>query len=482
MSDPTFLPAWRLVELIRGGAMSCLELADHYIARIERLDTRINAVVVRDFERARERARALDRQRKDGRATALFGVPMTVKESFNLKGLPTTWGLEEHRDSAAHEDALAVQRLTEAGAVIMGKTNVPVSLADWQSYNPVYGATSNPWNVAHTPGGSSGGGAAVMAAGFAGLEIGSDIGGSIRVPAHYCGLFGHKPSWGLCSSRGQSLVPVAAMTDISVIGPLARSANDLALALDVIAGPDPVQDFGRTTLPPPRTMRLADLRIAVWSSEPGQETDTETTAQIDALADFLEREGAHVDRAARPAFHARDAFHLYVELLAAALSGRATDEMLERMREVKARLPDDDRSAHATYVRTVDMTHREWLRLNERRHQIRRIWGAFFHEWDVLLCPVITTPALPHMQEGETWERSVAVNGRTIPYNEMLFWPGITCAFHLPASTAPIGMSRTGLPIGVQIVGPFHGDRTTIHVAGLLERHWRSFAPPPGWE
>jgi amidase len=209
MTDPTFLPAWRLAELIRGGAMSCLELLDHYIARIERLDGKTNAVVVRDFERAREHARKLDGQRKDGRATPLFGVPMTVKESFNLAGLPTTWGHEAQRNSAAHEDALAVQRLTAAGAVVFGKTNVPVDLADWQSFNPVYGATSNPWNLAHTPGGSSGGGAAAMAAGLAALEIGSDIGGSIRVPAHYCGVFGHKPSWGLCSSRGQSLVPIA---------------------------------------------------------------------------------------------------------------------------------------------------------------------------------------------------------------------------------------------------------------------------------
>jgi amidase len=482
MTDPTFLPAWRLAELIRGGAISCLELLDHYIARVERLDGKTNAVVVRDFDRARERARKLDGQRKDGRAAPLFGVPMTVKESFNLAGLPTTWGHEAQRNSAAHEDALAVQRLTAAGAVVFGKTNVPVDLADWQSFNPVYGATSNPWNLAHTPGGSSGGGAAAMAAGLAALEVGSDIGGSIRVPAHYCGVYGHKPSWGLCSSRGQSLVPIAGMTDIAVIGPLARSAADLSLVLDAIAGADPLLDVGGVTLPPPRAMRMSELRIAVWSSEPGQETDAETTAHIDALADFLEREGARVSRTARPEFNVTEAFHLYVRLLAAAVSGGASEDVLARMRDAKARRPADDMSAHAVSVRAVDMTHREWLHLNERRFHIRRIWGAFFRDWDVLLCPVITTAALPHMQQGETWERQVTVNGRIVPYNDMLFWPGITCAFHLPATTAPIGMSEAGLPIGVQIVGPFHGDRTTIHVAGLLERHWRNFVPPPGWE
>jgi amidase len=482
MTDPTFLPAWRLAELIRGGAFSCLELLDHCIARVERLDGRTNAVVVRDFDRARGRARLLDQQRKGGRATPLFGVPMTVKESFNLEGKPTTWGYEQQRNSVAHEDALAVQRLTAAGAVVFGKTNVPVSLADWQSFNPVYGTTSNPWDLAHTPGGSSGGSAAAIAAGFSALEVGSDIGGSIRVPAHYCGVFGHKPSWGLCSGRGQSLVPIAGMTDIAVIGPLARSARDLSLALDTIAGADPVQDVGSVALPPPRALRLADLRVAVWSSEPGQETDTETTALIDTLADFLEQQGATVSRTARPEFHATEAFHLYVRLLAAALSARSTDEFLAKMRAAKAKRAADDMSADAIFERTVDMTHREWLNLNEHRFKIRRIWGQFFRDWDVLLCPVISTPALPHMQQGETWERHATVNSRTIPYNEMLFWPGITCGFHLPASVAPIGMSKAGLPVGVQIVGPFHGDRTTLHVAELLEQHWRSFVPPAGWD
>jgi len=481
MTDPTFLPAWRLAELVRGGAFSCLELLDHCIARVEQFDSRTNAVVVRDFDRARERARLLDRLRKDGRATPMFGVPMTVKESFNLEGHPTTWGYEQQRNSVAHQDALAVQRLTGAGAVVFGKTNVPVSLADWQSFNPVYGTTSNPWNLAHTPGGSSGGSAAAMAAGFAALEIGSDIGGSIRVPAHYCGVFGHKPSWGLSSGRGQSLVPVAGMTDIAVIGPLARSARDLSLALDTIAGADPLQDVGSVTLPPPRALRLADLRIAVWSSEPGQETDMETTALIDALADFLEREGATVSCTARPEFHATEAFYLYVRLLAAALSARATEEFLALQRAAMAKRAADDMSADAIFERTVDMTHREWLHLNEHRFKIRRIWGQFFRDWDVLLCPVISTPALPHMQQGETWERQVIINGCTVPYNEMLFWPGVTCGFHLPASVAPIGMSAAGLPIGVQIVGPFHGDRTTLHVAGLLEQRWRSFVPPAGW-
>ncbi len=479
--DPTFLPAWRLAELTRAGEIGCLELLEHYIARVERLNHRINAVIDRDLDRARERARLLHRTGRAG-AGPLFGVPMTVKESFDLAGLASTWGYEDRKPHRAETDALAVQRLEQAGAVVFGKTNVPVALADWQSYNPVHGTTSNPWNPDHTPGGSSGGGAAACAAGFGGLELGSDIGGSIRVPAHYCGLFGHKPSWGLCSPRGHSIANAAAITDISVIGPLARSARDLELVLDAILGPDPVDTPLSYSLPPPRTRRLSELRIAVWSHEPGHTTDAETTALIEELARHLETEGAEVSRTARPEFDPTEAFRLYITLLDAALSGRAPEDALARKREAKAKLHPDDFTTDTLFIRAVDLTHREWLKLNEQRHQLRRLWGVFFKHWDVLLCPVIATPALPHMQEGNPWERKHRVDGRTIAYQDMLFWPGITCAFHLPASVAPIGLSRSGLPIGVQVVGPFGGDRTTIAAAGLLEKSWHSFVPPPGWD
>jgi amidase len=304
----------------------------------------------------------------------------------------------------------------------------------------------------------------------------------VRVPAHYCGVFGHKPTWGLCPTRGHALTVVEAMTDISVIGPLARSARDLSLVMDAIAGPDEAETALRIPLPQPRAMRLADLRVAVWSSERGQETDREITEAVDGVANFLERQGAKVSRTARPKFDPAEAYRLYLELLATALSARTSEDMLDRIRSAKARLADDDMSVHAIQVRAVDMTHRDWLRLNERRFHLRRVWSAFFHEWDVLLCPPIATAALPHMHDGETWERRMTVNSREIDYNDMLFWPGVTCAYHLPASVAPIGMTRAGLPIGVQIVGPLYGDRTTIHVAGLLEQQWRQFVAPPGWE
>jgi amidase len=481
MSDLGFLPASRLARMIRRGDIGCVELLDHFIERVERLNPALNAVVVKDYDRARKRARVLDRTRGDLRGP-LLGVPMTVKESFDLAAHPTTWGHKDRSNHRAEEDALAVRRLEAAGAVVFGKTNVPVSLGDWQSYNPVYGTTVNPWDAKHTPGGSSGGSAAATAAGLTGLELGSDIGGSIRVPAHYCGIFGHKPTWGLLPPRGHSLSGAAAMTDISVIGPLARSAEDLELALEALYGPDPAETKLSFRLPPPAGKRLADLRIAVWSSQPGHQTDPETTGLLEEMAKFLRGAGAKVSRTARPAFDVNEAYHLYLKLLYAALSARLDEAHLARTRAAVRKLSPHDTSADAIMMRSVDMTHREWLALNERRFQLRRIWGAFFQEWDVLLCPVIATPALPLMEQGETRERRFTVDGKEIPYNDMLFWPGVTCGYHLPASVAPLGLSKAGLPIGVQVVGPLYGDRLTIHVAGLLEKTWRSYESPHGWD
>jgi amidase len=477
--DPTFLPATALADLVRTREIGALELLDHYIARVEQHDNRINAVVVRDFDRARSRARLLDAQ--SDKTAPFFGVPMTVKESFDVKGLPTTRGHLEAKDRPMAVSSIAVRRLEAAGAVVFGKTNVPVDLADWQSYNPVYGTTSNPWNSDHTPGGSSGGSAAALAAGLTGLEIGSDIGGSIRVPAHYCGVYGHKPTFGLCPNYGDPAVSSAAGTDISVIGPLGRSSSDLAVALDVLAGPDPDETALTLNLPPPRFTSLKELRVAIWAEQPGQATDHETVAKLHELATALEREGATVSRTARPEFDPTTAFTLYLRLLDAGWSGRVSDEVVQTRRKRAAGLSPSDMSADAVMVRMVDVTHREWLGLNELRFKWRRAWSAFFREWDVLLCPVIATAALPHRQDGQTWERRITIEGREIAYNDMLFWPGLTGGYHLPATVAPLGFSKAGLPLGVQIAGPIHGDRATIEAAALLEQAWVGFKPPKGW-
>jgi amidase len=477
--DPTFLPATQLAQLVRSRKIGALELLDHFIARIEKHDSRINAVVVRDFDRSRVKARALDDQAD--KSAPLFGVPMTAKESFDIAGLPTTRGHMALKDTPVGMSTIAVRRLEAAGAVVFGKTNVPVDLADWQSYNPAYGTTSNPWNTDHTPGGSSGGSAAALAAGLTGLEIGTDIGGSIRVPAHYCGVFGHKPTYGLLPTYGDPATSAAAGTDIAVMGPLARSASDLAVALEILAVPDPDETAMTVTLPAPRFTSLKDLRVAVWAEQPGQVTDGETSTKLLELAGALEQQGVTVSRTARPDFDPTVAYHLYLKLLDAAWSGRTAEDVLAAQRRRAGALPATANSADDIMARMVDVTHRAWLGLNEKRFRWRRAWSAFFREWDVLLCPVIATAALPHRQDGATWERRIKIDGKEIAYNDMLFWPGLTGGYHLPATVAPLGMTKSGLPLGVQIAGPIHGDRTTIAVAALLEQAWFGFKPPPGW-
>lgn len=477
--DPTFLPATQLADLVRARKIGALELLDHYIGRVEQHDARINAVVVRDFDRARARARTLDSQ--DDKSAPLFGVPTTVKESFDVLGLPSTRGHRSLKDRPAAASSIAVRRLEQAGAVIFGKTNVPVDLADWQSYNPVYGTTSNPWNPDHTPGGSSGGSAAAMAAGLSGFEIGTDIGGSIRVPAHFCGIFGHKPTYGLIPWFGDPATNAAAGADIAVAGPMARSASDLAVGLDILGIPDPDDTAVTYNLPAPRFTSLKDLRVALWADQPGIAMDSETVAAMHSLADTLEKLGVAVDRAARPDLDPIAAYHLFLKLLDTTWSARLTEEAIEAKRRRVAEFQADDQSAEAIMARTVDMTHRTWLGLNEQRAKWRRAWTAFFWQFDVLLCPVFSTAALPHRQDGSPWQRRIVVGGQDISYSDLLFWPGITGGYHLPATTAPIGFTKSGLPLCVQIAGPVYGDRTTIAAAALLEQAGMKFTPPPGW-
>ena len=327
MLDLPFRSARQLAAGVRKKEIGCLELLDLYLARVERYDAAINAVVVRDFDRARRRARAADRALAKGDVWGpLHGVPITVKESYDVAGLPTTWGLPSLKEHIAAKNALAVDRLVGAGAVLFGKTNVPVYLADWQSFNAIYGTTNNPWDLARAPGGSSGGSAAALAAGLTGLEAGSDIGSSIRNPAHFCGVFGHKPTWGIIPRHGQSLPGQVAAVDMDVVGPLARSADDLALALSVMAGPDPIEAAGwQLHLPPARQKRLRDFKVAVMLEAPESAVDSEVQDRLQGLADFLGRQKVKVDDRARPAIDTDEAFRVYVRLLRAATSSRQSD-------------------------------------------------------------------------------------------------------------------------------------------------------------
>jgi amidase len=329
MTELPFRSALALAEEIRARRIGCRELLDLYWKRVERYNPTLNAIIVTDIDAARRRAAAADAALKRGEVWGpLHGVPMTAKESFDVAGLPTTWGAPEFKDYRPTRNALAVDRLLAAGAVLFGKTNVPFMLGDFQSYNAIYGTTSNPWDLGRTPGGSSGGSAAALAAGLTGLEIGSDIGSSLRNPAHYCGIYAHKPTYGILSMRGHTSPGRIATADISVIGPLARSAGDLEAALGVMAGPDEIDGRAwRVELPKPRRETLADFRVAVLLDVPQAPVDRTVQDAIQRLADQLAKAGAAVSDKARPAIDTAEVARNFSRLLLAALSGRQSDEV-----------------------------------------------------------------------------------------------------------------------------------------------------------
>ncbi len=442
-----------LAKALANREVSAVELADAAIAAIEAGDGAINAVVVRDFERGRAAAKAADAALARGERGALLGVPMTVKEAHNVAGLPTTWGVAAFKDFIAAADSVGVARLKGAGAVILGKTNVPPLLSDWQSANPVYGRTNNPHDLSRSPGGSSGGSAAALAAGFVPLEFGSDIGGSIRVPSHFCGTYGHKPSFDLVPQRGHAPPGTDGNgTPLGVIGPMARTASDLWLALDVLAGPAGLEAVGyRVDLPAPRHARLADYRVLILDSHPLAKVDSEILAAIEALARKLEAAGTRV----------------------------------ERQGDIPGDLLPDLAASHQTYLamlltvmsrgapaqRDPPVTAHEWMGMLDQQTAVRRKWTSLFEAFDVVIAPTLGVMAFPHIaDDGGDWNsRTLPLDGAPSPFGAQLAWPGMAILAHLPSTAFPIGVSKTGLPIGVQAMGPYLEDRTTIAFAGLVE-------------
>lgn len=441
--DPATASATRLARALADREVGALELCDAAIARIEAGDREINAVVVRDFERAREQARAADAAIARGERRPLLGVPITVKESFDVAGLRTTWGFEFARQlPPATDDAVAVARLKAAGAVLLGKTNCALALADWQTANPVYGRTLNPLDPSRTPGGSSGGSAAAVAAGFVPLELGSDLVGSIRVPAHFCGLAGHKPSHGLCPKRGHNFpgAPYGSHDDpIAVIGPLAREVGDLVLALELLAGPeDEAAVAYRLALPPPRQARMAGLRVLVVDRHPGAALSAEVRAAVHQAADRLASAGARV----------RHESPLLPD--PAALLDRYGRTV---MAFVSRGQPGPVISAH------------EWMDLLDEQARVRLRCRQLFETVDVVLCPPFGTAAYAHQDE----RRVLRIDGRDTPYDAQGAWASLASFAGLPATVVPVARGADGLPIGVQIVGPFLHDRTTLGVADWLQ-------------
>jgi amidase len=428
--------------------VSATELFEAAVEHIERLDGPVNAVVVRDFERARETAKAADEALARGERRPLLGVPMTIKEAFNVAGLPTTWGSEQFKDWIAPTDATCVARLKAAGAVIVGKTNVPPFLADWQSANPVYGRTNHPLDHSRGPGGSSGGSAAALATGMVPLEFGSDIGGSIRVPSAFCGVYGHKPSYNLVPQRGHAPPGLdGGGPPLNCVGPMARSVEDLVLALDVTAGPADEEATGyRVDLPPPRHAALKDFRILMIEAHPIAKVDSEILAALDRLAGRLEGAGARVARQSNLLPDLAATFGLYQAILTTAMS---------RGGPPPAAGEPEVMSAHA------------WMNALDGQLAVRRQWGRLFDTFDVVIAPVMGVVAFEH-QTGEFGKRTHVIDGEVTPYAAQLAWPGMATLANLPATAVPIGATRAGLPIGAQIIGPYLEDRTTLAFAGLL--------------
>jgi amidase len=484
-SEWDFCSARDIAAALLAREVSASEMLEHTVARIESLDPRFNSIVVRDFDRAREAAVTADRALARGERRPLLGVPITLKEAFNVAGLPTTWGYPQFKHFTPDEDALVVSRLKEAGAVIIGKTNIPVGLGDFQSYNEIYGTTNNPWDVGRSPGGSSGGSAASLATGLGALSVGSDIGGSLRVPAHFCGVYAHKPTFDLVPLRGYNAPPSPPLPgsgDLGVAGPMARSASDLLLALDVIAGPDEAREgVGyRLKIPPARHVKLANFRVLVIDNHPLVPASEVVRSAIARLEGRLSRAGVRTACTSELLPDLAESARLYMKLLGAAKSPSVEKDQYRRIRSRASSSVYAEPDLQADRLLGTAASHRDWLALDTMRRRMQSQWHSLFREWDAVIYPSAATTAFAHDHSEPIEARQLEIDGGIFPFLDACFiWadPASTCG--LPATAIPVERSPQGLPIGVQVIGPYLEDRTTIALAEFIEREFGGFVPPP---
>ncbi|SDR49779.1 amidase [Paraburkholderia tuberum] len=466
---------------MRAGEIDAVSLVAACEAAFEADNGLLNAVVVSDFDAAYATAEARDEERRAGRLRGpLHGIPFTIKESFDVRGWPTTLGDPAHRENIASANADVVQRLLDAGAVLLGKTNVPIYLRDWQSYNDLYGTTRNPRDPSRTPGGSSGGSAAAVCAGMSFFDVGSDVGSSIRNPAHFCGVFSHKTTHGIVSLKGHGIGGGMAQPDINVAGPLARSARDLELVLGAIAGPaGEAASALRLALPPCERTDLREFRFGVLTNHPLADVDGPVEACLTRLGRQLEDAGATVVWDARPALDAAQLMRAYVLLLRASTSHYLDDDAFAAALTASAAVPADASSYAALQYAGTALRHRDWLLLQKQRDAFCEAWRELFGTIDVLLCPAAATAAFTLDETGAPWQRTLDVNGRPQPMTTQLFWAGHSGLCGLPSTVARAGTTADGLPIGVQIVAPLYHDLRSLRVAALLEQAGLSFVAPP---
>ena len=478
-----FASALDAARAIRAGQISSVELTSLMLDRIARHNGKLNAIVVLAPD-AVDRARAADQAGARGEWRGpLHGVPCTVKDCFEVAGLVTTAGSPALRGHVPARDAAVVTRLRAAGMVVLGKTNVPMMAGDWQTFNAVYGQTGNPWDAARTPGGSTGGGAAALAAGLSFLEAGSDLGGSIRIPAHFCGVYGHKPSLDVVPLRGHIPPPpgIAASppSTLPVAGPLARSAADLRAALEALGGPD--GDEARAwqwSLPPARALRLADYRIGYVLDDPRAPVAPEVTDALAATVAALRRAGVRLTEGWPPGVNPAEQFDAYFTLLCAHFTGPVREDQITGLRQLAATTDD---SYLARYARAVTASDAHMQTVERRRRAARAAWQAYFRTHDAFLLPPALVAAFPHDHTAMPVLRMLATPRGDRPYPDLCFWASFASLAGLPATTAPVGLTPGGLPVGAQIVGPYLEDATPIDLAGRLADVIGGFRPPPGF-
>ncbi|GGY59659.1 amidase family protein [Marinobacter zhanjiangensis] len=463
------IPAFELARGIKARHYTSEQVLDHFLERTHRLNPALNAIVVLREDQAREQARDADRAAGDGVDLGpLHGVPMTIKETWELEGWPTTAGHKGYQDHVSPRTAVAVQRLLDAGAIIFGKTNVPEFAGDLQSFNDIYGTSNNPWNTDLTPGGSSGGAAAAMAAGLTPLELGSDIGGSIRTPAAFCGIYGLKTTLGLIPMRGH--VPGApgsvGKRDMGVGGPLTRHLDDLEAELELLAGPDDDMSAWQVNLPQPDPKPLADYRFATWLNDEWAPVDNEVLSGLIGFCEDLKSSGAAVEDARPEGLTLEKSHRLYYHLLGGAMGVGLPEKVRNRLAKIAAEEGDEYRHR---FARAALQSHGEWLQKDEERAQLQRTWARFFEDHDLLICPVTNTLPFPHSQDTSAMERTLTINGKAEPYLDITAWAGVAMMVGLPAISFPVGFGDDGLPRAVQIIGPAWSEKTLIRVARLIQ-------------
>ncbi len=472
--------AW--LERLDSGAISARDLLELHIKQIEDVNPALNAVVAFDFDRARQRADAADKARANGESWGpLHGLPMTIKDALEVEGLVTTGGGPEYKDHIPGSNADVVQRAVDAGAIIIGKTNVPYMSGDLQTYNDVYGHTNNPWDTSKISGGSSGGAAVSLATGMTTLEIGSDIGGSIRCPAHYCGVCGLKPTLDIVPGRGHIPGPPGALVrnDMSVIGPMARSVRDLELMLPLLAGPVGVNAKGyKLDLPAARTNDITKMKLALWTDAPYSPTSSDTQRVLNELADKLEAAGATIDRNPKLPNSLEEICAVYTPMLSSIVLAAMPIEVLQNLANAAEQAPDGDTSFQTLQGKGAMMTAGQRMMYQDMRLQMRAAWEEFLSDYDAILMPNSPHCAFPHNFETPFPARTVEFDGKLHPYHNFIAWTAPSILLTFPAASIPAGQSADGMPINVQIMSAYLEDQTALAVGAAVEQVTGPFKAP----